>query len=690
MEPSAVAQPRDPSHLEARHQILLDIARAINSHRDLQSLLRTIRYRLQELIRFDALSLILIDTVRQRTRLHYIDTDAVHYAKLGSERPLSESPILWALDHRQPFYSPQIEQEQRFPDIMEILRLSGVQSFATIALEGPRGIIGGLGFSSLQPDAYSPQDLAFLGEVANQVAVAVDGALLYEALRQKSDRLKLLLDTTNVMVQQRTPRALFQAISAEMRRVLEVDYVGITKPVADSAHLELVAGDVGEFSAAPQQGLLIPLDDTPSGLAFVSKKTQTFTEAELASMNSDVARTLIQEGFRYVCTLPLLSRAEALGTITLARRLDAPFSDGDLAMAEALTQQVSLAIESAVAYERIEQLSAKLEQEKLYLEDEIRGSLHFEEIIGESRALHRILRAIPTVAPTDSTVLIHGETGTGKELIARAIHRSSRRAQTTFVKLNCAAIPSGLIESELFGHERGAFTGALTQRIGRFELANGGTLFLDEIGELPLDLQPKLLRVLQEGEFERLGSSRTLRTNVRLIAATNRDLQEEIQLGRFRADLFYRLNVFPLLMPPLRERPEDIPLLVRYFVQDYAGRLGRSITTIPAEAMEALQRYSWPGNIRELQNLIERSVILSQGSVLRVSIEELAQPGTLTTRPSRSLDQVERDAIVEALEASHWKVAGPGGAAAKLGMKRTSLQYRMQKLGIKVERGAAR
>jgi len=343
---------------------------------------------------------------------------------------------------------------------------------------------------------------------------------------------------------------------------------------------------------------------------------------------------------------------------------------------------VAIALDNALSYRRIEELNARLAEEKVYLEDEIRTDSRFEEIIGQSRALKANLKQVETVAPTDSTVLICGETGTGKELLARAIHNLSSRRQGTFVKLNCAAIPTGLLESEMFGHERGAFTGAIAQRIGRFELAHRGTMFLDEVGEIPLELQTKLLRVLQEREFERLGSSRTIRTDARLVAATNRDLAVMVEERQFRADLYYRLNVFPITVPPLRDRREDIPLLVRYFVQQNARRMNRRITSIPAETMEALTRYHWPGNIRELANFIERAVILSPGSALHAPVRELkrASGGGAAVV---TLAAAEREAIERALRESGGKVGGADGAAARLGMKRTTLQAKMRKLGVK-------
>ena len=376
----------------------------------------------------------------------------------------------------------------------------------------------------------------------------------------------------------------------------------------------------------------------------------------------------------------MISRGNALGTLNVGSRHENFFTADDLQFFTQVAGQVAIALDNALSYERIEVLNERLAEEKIYLEDEIRTDNRFEEIVGNSRVLKAILKQVETVAPTDSTVMVYGETGTGKELLARAIHELSARKQGTFVKLNCAAIPTGLLESEMFGHEKGAFTGAIAQRIGRFELAHRGTMFLDEVGEIPLELQTKLLRVLQEREFERLGSSRTIRTDARLVAATNRDLAQMVEERQFRADLYYRLNVFPLTVPPLRDRREDIPLLVRYFVQQYARRMNRKITTIPTESMTALTRYHWPGNIRELQNFIERAVILSAGSTLQIPVRELKRGGV--SGSVVTLETAERDAIVRALRDAGGKVAGPAGAAAKLGMKRTTLQAKMRKLGI--------
>ncbi|MGH8186180.1 MAG: sigma-54-dependent Fis family transcriptional regulator, partial [Steroidobacteraceae bacterium] len=395
-------------------------------------------------------------------------------------------------------------------------------------------------------------------------------------------------------------------------------------------------------------------------------------------------RRLTDIGVRSACSVPLATAQGVLGTLDLAAFAPDAFSPEHFRLLTRVAGQIAIAVSNAVSYERIEALNAQLAREKLYLQDEIRSEQLFEDIIGRSPALRRVLREIETVAPTDSTVLISGETGSGKELVARAIHQLSSRREHAFVKLNCAAIPTGLLESELFGHEKGAFTGAINQRIGRFELANRGTVFLDEVGEIPLELQPKLLRVLQEREFERLGSARTLKTDARLIAATNRDLGALADEQKFRQDLFYRLNVFPIHVPPLRERREDIPTLVRHFAQQFARRMKKSIETIPAETMDLLTAYEWPGNIRELQNLIERAVILSPGPALDVPVMALNRRSAPPVREaaSQTLEESDRRHILAALESSRWVIAGANGAAARLGMKRSTLQFRMRKLGI--------
>ena len=398
--------------------------------------------------------------------------------------------------------------------------------------------------------------------------------------------------------------------------MMQCDYAGLSLPDAENMQLRLYALDFPEGKGFFHEELVYSIEGSPSGTAFRTMKPLTLQSPFAGWLDSPIAQVAVREGLKSVCCLPLISRNRAIGALVLGRLRDDAFSQADITFLGQVANQLALAVENALAYSEIRELKEQLSKEKLYLEDEIRAEMNFAQIIGNSASLRRVLKGVGTVAPTDSTVLIYGETGTGKELIARAIHDLSPRSSKPFVKLNCAAIPTGLLESELFGHEKGAFTGAIAQRIGRFEVADGGTIFLDEIGEIPLELQTKLLRVLQEREFERLGSSRTLRTDARLIAATNRDLEAMVSEQKFRPDLFFRLNVFPVHVPPLRERDGDIPLLVRHFAQQFSRRMNKVMETIPSATMDALCRYQWPGNIRELQNVVERAVIVSTGPVL--------------------------------------------------------------------------
>jgi formate hydrogenlyase transcriptional activator len=438
--------------------------------------------------------------------------------------------------------------------------------------------------------------------------------------------------------------------------------------------------DFPESNGVMKEGLLRPIEGSEIGSVFNTGKP--FVARTKADITSECSIHAVRaEAIESGCILPLISRNRTLGVLTLGSRIQNLFSCDDVDFLLRVAAQVSIAIENALAYKEIAELRDKLAQERLYLEEEIRTAADFEGIVGQSAALRKVLQLVETVATSDSTVLLLGDTGTGKELIARAIHDRSRRKDRTFVKLNCAAIPTGLLESELFGHERGAFTGAVTQKIGRLELADQGTLLLDEVGDIPLELQPKLLRVLQDGEFERLGSTRTKKVDVRVVAATNRNLDRMIEERQFRSDLYYRLNVFPIRIPPLRERPEDIPLLVRYFSQKYARRMQKRIESIPVAAMRKLARWHWPGNVRELQNLVERAVILTRSSTLAISVPELANSGANLPR-GRAGNFDEQERIVRILKETNGRVGGQSGAAVRLGLKRTTLLTRMKKMGI--------
>src|SRR6202522_3408017 len=502
-------------------------------------------------------------------------------------------------------------------------------------------------------------------------------------LLRESERLRLLLDLTNTLVSNLVTRDLLRTVSASIRQCMHCDTVSVWHPDREQRQLRSVTMEFPESKGFVKEDLLRPVEGSVIGRTFETGKPLVLrTATELSGPEHDLA---FAEGIEFCCCLPLISRNRTLGVLTLGWRDENAFSSEDIEFLMRVAGQVAMAIENALAYREIAELKDRLAQEKLYLEGEIRSEADFEGIIGQSSALRHVLQLVETVAASDSTVLLFGETGTGKELIARAIHDRSRRKDRTFVKLNCAAIPTGLLESELFGHERGAFTGAIAQKIGRLELADRGTLFLDEVGDIPIEIQPKLLRALQEREFERLGNNRTKRVYVRLVAATNRDLEKMMEDREFRSDLYYRLNVFPIRIPPLRERPEDIPLLVRYFTQKYGRRMQRQIESIPTAAINKLSTWHWPGNIRELENFIERSVILTRGTALQAPIAELGQNGRHTPVPG-TRDANERDEIVRFLKMTNGRVAGPDGAAAKMDVKRTTLISRMKRLGIVPQR----
>jgi formate hydrogenlyase transcriptional activator len=500
----------------------------------------------------------------------------------------------------------------------------------------------------------------------------------------ESDRLKLLLDMTTTLVSTLGCRDLLRAVSASIRQVMHFDLVGVWLPDAELVHLRQFAMDFPESKGFTKEDALQPIAGSVVGTVFKTGKPVVLDHLS-GHQPPHVSTQVRAEALESGCALPLISRGRTLGVLTLGSRIEDSVRSEDVDFLLRAAGQLAIAIENALAYREIAELKDKLAQEKLYLENEIRGELDFEGIVGQSSALHHVLNLAETVAPSDSTVLLLGETGTGKELIARAIHERSRRKDRTFVKLNCAAIPTGLLESELFGHERGAFTGAIAQKIGRLELADQGTLFLDEVGDIPIEIQPKLLRALQEREFERLGNNRSKRVDIRLVAATNRDLEKMMEDREFRSDLYYRLNVFPIRIPPLRERPGDIPLLVRYFTQKYGRRMQKQIESIPAKAMKTLCSWHWPGNIRELENFIERSVILTRGTALQAPIAELGHNGTHAP-VAGTQEANERDEIIRFLRMTKGRVAGPDGAAARMDVKRTTLVSRMKRLGIDPQR----
>ena len=681
---------QDLIHGRERLRLLLEVSESIASHRDLEELFRDLAQRLPQIVPFDYINAVLHESTRGVMRLWLLVTATPSTISPGLELSIDESPggLVWKT--QQPLTVNDVTQEQRFPKLMVMLRENGVQSFGVVPLTTAQRRLGAMGFGSHQRRTYQKSEINFMQQVANQVAVAVDNVLhagsaqsAQQQLKYERDRLRLVLEINNAVVSHLELPKLLKAISGYLGRVIPHDLAWFCLYDPATHQLQTHTLDFPNHQDFAEPGDPIPLEGTPEGLAFTTQQPVLIRNLNLTEFPAEIIKRGAAAGLKSGCAVPLISHGRALGTLSVVSTRAEAFSDEDAKLFGWIGAQVALAAANSMAYQEISSLRDKLAKEKLYLEEEIQTAYNFEEIVGDSRALKLLLKEIRTVAATDSTVLILGETGSGKELVARALHNGSNRRERTFVKLNCAAIPTGLLESELFGHEKGAFTGAIATKIGRFELADRGTIFLDEVGEVPLELQVKLLRVLQEQEFERLGSTKTIRVNVRVLAATNRDLDRMVEEQRFRSDLYYRLKVFPITVPPLRDRPEDIPLLVRHFAQKFAQRMKKGIETIPSEAMKALQSYHWAGNVRELENFIERAVILTQGPDLFVSLAELKRaPSHATNSGTATLEQAEREHILKMLRETNWTIGGSSGAAARLGMKRTTLQSKMQKLGI--------
>ena len=635
---------------------------------------------LLEVVPFDYLEVIAFENDSKTIEWHLRYSNGKRHDAPPVNVDLDDTPTEWVHQSEQALVTPDWRKEVRFAKHRKFLNEIGVNSTCVLPLARGARRLGVLSIGSARPYAYPEEEVRFLSLVADQLSLAIDAAVNFYLSRQAQDRLKLILDLTNQVVANLNFQELLRTISASVRRVMRCDAAAIMLPEPDGVHLRVHALDFPDSRGVFTKHSLIPLDSIP-GETYKSGKPWILNRLDPAEMTPEMHEKASGEGINSFCDMPLISRERSLGVLALASRQENAFDREATTFLSQVAQQVAIGVENALAYGEIADLKDKLAQEKLYLEDEIRGEMDFEGIVGQSSALRHVLKLVETVAPSDSTVLLLGETGTGKELIARAIHERSRRKERTFVKLNCAAIPTGLLESELFGHERGAFTGAIAQKIGRLELADQGSLFLDEVGDIPIDIQPKLLRALQEREFERLGSNRTKRVDVRLVAATNRNLEEMMEKREFRSDLYYRLNVFPIRIPPLRERPEDIPLLVRYFTQKYGRLMNKQIESIPSAAMRKLSSWHWPGNIRELENFIERSVILTHGAALQAPIAELGSNGT-TIPVVGTREANERDEIVRILKTTNGRVAGVDGAAARMGLKRTTLIARMKKLGV--------
>jgi formate hydrogenlyase transcriptional activator len=708
-----------------RYEAVLRISEALSACHEPEELARVLADQLSDFLTFDHLDVMILKENSREIEWNVWGKGPLVFPDLPAEDLLT-----WHVYNTQEtLHIADWYSDERFPRLKQFARDQGIRvgSVVRVPLTTPHRHLGTLGIASSPGVTYGTEDIDFFRLIARVVAFAIDDSLnlrraqaAQTSLQQQNERLQLLLDLTNRITSNLDLEEVLRAIAPNIREVMQCDAVCISLPDPPSGKFRMCALDFpqGKGKGIFQEESLHTL--AGSGKRALEDLTPVLTStADPAAFSPEIYEQLVAEELTNHCIIPLVNRGRALGLLLIARKSE-DFTAEDVRFLGQAAGQIAVAIENASAFREISELKDKLAQEKLYLEEEIRSERGFEQIIGNGPALKQVLELVQTVARSDSTVLLLGETGTGKELIARAIHEHSRRKDRTFVKLNCAAIPTGLLESELFGHEKGAFTGAITQKIGRLELADQGTLFLDEVGDIPIEIQPKLLRALQEREFERLGSTHTRKVNVRLIAATNRDLEKMIAEHQFRSDLFYRLNVFPIRIPPLRDRREDIPVLVSHFVQKCAKQMQKDIETIPAAVMRGLTAWDWPGNIRELENFIERAVILTHGKTLDAPLRELRRPNyeepirtaaqlaqdddiaeivrktisALDQRgkelasqrdrkdPADQYTQKQREEIVRALTESRGRVAGAKGAAARMGINRTTLIFRIKKFGI--------
>jgi formate hydrogenlyase transcriptional activator len=684
-----------------RYEATVRISEAIAACREPKELATTLADEIGKLVNFDHLYFVVVKENSQEIEYLVWGKGPLPFPDL----PIEELLPLWdAVRSSDPKHTANWNTEERYPRFKPWAKKMGLGSGVRIPLTTPHRQLGVFGLIRDIVNPFSDEEVCFLRLIGRVVAFALDDGLNLRCAQQQNERLKLLLNLTTRITSNLNIRDLLRAIAANIREVMHGDSVAVLLLDSASGKSRLFALDF------PQGKGFIREDDAVIVSGAGKRSLETLKPVLVERIGPDdlppeIYEKVVSEGLKSTCVIPLVSRGRALGYLSIARTTEGPFAGEDVEFLAEAAGQIAIAIENAMAYHEISELKDKLAQEKLYLEEEIRSEMSFENIVGNSPALKHVLELVETVAPSDSTVLLLGETGTGKELIARAIHDRSRRKDRTFVKLNCAAIPTGLLESELFGHEKGAFTGAITQKIGRMELADQGTLFLDEVGDIPIEIQPKLLRALQEREFERLGSTHTRRVNVRLIAATNRDLEKMIADREFRSDLYYRLHVFPIRIPPLRERKEDIPQLVSYFVQKFAKQMQKKIDSISPVVMKGLRAWDWPGNIRELENFIERAVIVTRGRSLDAPLGELrrANPLELPRADHRRLAPVfgertnshsdktsvldeyerrQREEIVRAFTACKGRVGGADGAAARLAVNRTTFLARMKKLGI--------
>jgi len=687
-----------------RYEAVLRMTEALSICHEPDKLATTLADEIGKFLHFDHLYLLVLKE----------NSTEIEYLVWGKgpmpmpELPMEEAPSWATIDSQEMLDTPDWDAEDRFPRFNEWAKRMGLGSGIRVPLTTPHRRLGVFGISRDTVNPFSEQDIDFLRLIRRVVALAIDDVLNLRRAQHQNDRLQLLLNLTNRITSSLKLRDLLRATAASVREVMHCDVVAVSLLQPASGKSRLYALDFPRGKGFIREDRVQTLS-APSKRVLETLQPAIVDRFDPADFSPEVYDQVVGEGLKSSCLIPLVTRGRALGLLTIARTTEPSFTPDDVEFLTQAAGQIAIAIENALAYHEISELKDKLAQEKLYLEEEIRSEMNFENIVGNSPALKHVLELVETVASSDSTVLLLGETGTGKELIARAIHERSRRKDRTFVKLNCAAIPTGLLESELFGHERGAFTGAITQKSGRMELADQGTLFLDEVGDIPIEIQPKLLRVLQEREFERLGSTHTRTVNIRLIAATNRDLEKMIAAREFRSDLYYRLHVFPIRIPPLRERKEDIPQLVSYFVQKFARQMQKKIDVISPAVMKGLTAWEWPGNIRELENFIERAVIVTRGKSLDAPLGEFRklqtdQPATAASGSGQedisrivretlnALDwnktganeraRKQREELVRILTETRGRVGGADGAAARMGINRTTLYARLRKFHI--------
>ena len=687
---ASVVEKRTMTTAEERYRTLLDASSAVADQPTVKAVLHSLRGVLSSTSNLHGAELYVLGDAAESLQVLAFDRDPDAPAIQAGTKISRIGAVARVLAEQKPVFLPNVADEMlKHPDLAAFAPEVVGRSTYLFPVSTAQKRYGLLALTKLQGQEFAPEDVELMASLASHVAVALECALARDAadvyqrqVAKERDRLKLLLEINNYIVSKLDINELFRSASASLRDYFRSDFTGFWLIDKQSNQLECVVMDFPNGKGLVGSTTRSEISDVEDA-KIRARTPELWSMGDIEKLPAPLIKDLKAESITSMAIAPLVTATGPVGVIAMGSRRPDNFNQEDLDLLSQIGTQIALAVENAIVYGRVADARDRLQEECLYLESEILSEFNFEDIVGNSEAIQKVMKQVAIVAPTDSTVLLHGETGTGKELVARAIHRSSPRREQTFVKLNCAAIPSGLLESELFGHERGAFTGALMQKKGRFELADRGTLFLDEIGDISLELQPKLLRAVQEQEFERLGSTKTIQVNVRMIAATHRDISAMIRNNQFREDLFYRLNVFPIEIPPLRERPGDVPLLVHYFVSRLARRMRKNIKTIPRQAMEALANASWPGNVRELENFIERAVILTQGSELNVPVAELktSLPAPRSGLTS-SFREAERQAIIDALKAASGRLAGTGGAAERLGLKRTTLQNKMRKLQI--------